>query len=142
MKSFRIWDKKHDGKGRYVPNDFIQQIFLNMNGRLIWWSHVGFQDVSDIMDYEFSTGQRDKNDKLIYEGDIYRSGSVTDYNGNTRNFYQVVKNEVSNSSSHGHGASERSEHIGFLFSSFYGGFSNEIEIIGNIKMNPELLESN
>lgn len=73
------------------------------------------------------TGLKDKNGKEIYEGDIFED----DYNGG----YEVVK-----------WIDERAAfclcYMGYErdVEEFYTRYTNEMEVIGNIHENPELLE--
>jgi uncharacterized phage protein (TIGR01671 family) len=74
------------------------------------------------------TGLKDKNGKEIYEGDIIFDGVSN----------QIVKfNDAFIDIKHGHGECYYNCSI-FLFSNY--GKGDEIEIIGNIYENPELME--
>ena len=142
---FRAWDKFYQGGARYVPYTFLNQLFIDMEGRLIWHSHSGFEDVTDKFDIEFCTGRKDKNGKLIFEGHIVKH-QVNCVNGDVRDaitgevYYKNgchhVKADVSigNQWDGGIGHKKLSDVV-----SEFKQFS--CEIIGNIHENPELLEN-
>ena len=71
MRKFRAWDK--GGEKRYLPDEFIGQLFLRMDGKIIWYSAEGLEDVTDKFDIEFSTGLKDKQGKEIWHQDIKRT---------------------------------------------------------------------
>lgn len=111
---FRVWDKENK---IWLENEDCS---LSMNGELtvLGMDAYGETIFCDSKNYlmEQSTGLKDKNDKLIYEGDIVTDGVdifevVWDYNAwciQTNNFQH------------------------FLTEGF--------EVIGNIHENPDLLE--
>ena len=69
---FRAWDK---AKKCYIDSEkFVEQLFVNSRGRVIWWSHAGLEDITDNIDIEWETGACDKNGKVIYQGDNCRFG--------------------------------------------------------------------
>lgn len=110
---FRVWDTIGNC---YCPRSHY---ILLSDGTLI--EEIGGEDViCDSKNIEFCIGLKDKNDKLIYDKDIIRVEDnnclVTWDNDNAR--YNVS----------GYGE------IAYLN-------YNEIEIIGNIHENPELLEN-
>lgn len=68
------------------------------------------------------TGLTDKNGKKIFEGDILNC-LTSDFDGSDKYVYNFKITDITNF-----------EHMGFL------AFCNEIEVIGNIHDNPELLK--
>jgi len=74
------------------------------------------------------TGLHDKNGKEIYEGDIYKSS------WDTNSIVKWTKKDTREVS--GQGGSERVVTAGYVL----GFLPDEIEIIGNIHENPELLK--
>jgi len=82
----------------------------------------GCYDVEPSPDYIFEqyTGLKDKNGKEIYEGDIYKQ-----FIEDSPNEERIIIDFV--------------EYI-HLFAYFFDNKNHEIEVIGNIHENPELLE--
>jgi len=112
---FRAWDAEHKKmRGHTDPQTIQAVIFGNDYGGRI-----------EIMQY---TGLKDKNGKEIYEGDI----ASCVYNGNS-NIYTVVfdLSELDYKATNG------KKNYGENFQ--YMPCCEEIEIIGNIYENPELL---
>ena len=121
---FRAWDK---GNNRWLPDDFVKQLFLAQDGKVYWFSHSGLDDVSKAFDIVFFTGLLDKNGAEIYQDDI-----VKDAKGNKAIIewidvdacfaVQTGNSEIFTISAH----KQR-----------YG----KLEIIGNRHATPELLEA-
>lgn len=81
-----------------------------------------------------STGLKDKNDKEIFEGDILTDGHTT---GDIRNHPTLGFYMVDESSKEGY----LSDTVGIeYFEEAKEFMKNNIEVIGNIYENPELLE--
>ena len=113
---FRVWDTVGEC---YCPRSHY---ILLSDGTLI--EEIGGEDViCDSKNIEQCTGLKDKNGKLIYEGDI-----VKDDEG----FVGLVKyDEVC--------AMFKIEFV-YSISNFEDDMSWEFEVIGNIHENPKLLE--
>lgn len=123
---FRLWDGK-----RIINNSFS----VHHNGKINRAEWVNYYDSNDdedcvIMQY---TGLKDKNGKEICEGDIvrhspYRIGAFKDENS-----YEYRNKEIEWDAKNG----------SWMVSGNYGwslGIYCNIEIIGNIYENPELLK--
>ena len=76
------------------------------------------------------TGLKDKNGKEIYEGDIISWG-----NGLTQTIEYKIKDV---SEVYGHGHSGVNSTSGFIVDGYYGPLK-DVEIIGNVHQNPELI---
>ncbi len=116
---FRVWNTSGNA---YVPRS---QFILLSDGTLI--QEIGGEDVIwNSTSPEMCTGLKDKNGKLIYEGDIVKTEWFDE-----KTIYQVVWDE---------------KMACFLFESnnFFYLFddlpADVTEIIGNIHENPEMLE--
>lgn len=130
---FRAW-RNIDGRlRRYVFSPFAYE-YPDPDEPVFHAEH-GVNDIRDFMPLadiiEQYTGLRDKNGKEIYEGDIIHRGALPKVN--------VFRNSVIRFDE---------ESVGFIATStrngartlFNGHTCDEIEVIGNIHENPELLE--
>ena len=116
MKGFRVWSNywnKYATEAELYMDGSVDAIFEDDDG-------VPHHENTDLV-VEFKTGLKDKNGKEIYEGDIVKCGA---YSGKP-----IVFEE---------GRYWLGEEPDDLFASSVH-FSN-IEVIGNVHENPELLE--
>lgn len=131
IQKFRAWDKEKKRWMTKVIEDVEEsEVRLDLWGsvtfRLPWYEHennaVATVDGSDIFDLMQSTGINDKNDIEIFEGDIvsyFRKGnSVIEWKDGGFIIKRVMDGEYE----------------------FMQSRTAEIEVIGNIYENPELLE--
>ena len=123
---FRVWDGS-----KYYYNALSGNGVVNYNG------HQWFQIKQDVIIQQF-TGLHDKNGKEIYEGDICRY-AVFDMNDSDTHFIGVVNwlgtefiiTQIPDTFCNG----EYGLGLGWVHHQY-----DEMEIIGNIYENPELLK--
>lgn len=134
MIKFRAWDK---GNKNYLYN--VQDAYDTLSGHVKYdngedadYDESCFGDFLDNKwyDVEQFTGLKDVNGKEIYEGDIVKSN----YKYAQPNISQIIM-EDGNSYIVGEDLATGNE---MLVSDHVG----EIEVIGNVHTNPELLEDN
>lgn len=133
---FRAWSKVFN---RFAP-DHAEYHFDGENSHLHFDVFNGNFDTDvwdfsecEIMQY---TGLKDKNGVEIYEGDILAKKSLYESQGFG---VQVVEHEKTDiNRCFGHGSFGDNAFSGFEISSYYGN-PKELEVIGNIYENPELL---
>jgi len=118
---FRAWNK--ESYYMYDPDDNNMEMFMYLDGVI----YYDGQDTDDYILMQY-TGLKDKNGKEIYEGDILNIPStgydVKEYN------HRVIWNEDTLTY-------EGITKSGRVYELWY---DEELEIIGNIHENPELLE--
>ena len=115
---FRAWLKEEKIIGEVLGIDILHKEIFFSNGDVDCYEHTDFKDI-ELMQY---TGLKDKNNKEIYEGDIFHIGS--------KKILYVVEwidcglkgKQIRNGS-----------WIGLDF------WKKDIEILGNIYENPELI---
>lgn len=130
---FRAWSKKHNKylkiTGIQYDDDKIEGVFV-VYGSVAGIPNTIFLEAEDVI-LEQYTGLKDKNGKEIYEGDIIHRGALSKAN--------VFRNSV---------ICFDEESVGFIATStrngvrtlFNGHTCDEVEVIGNIHENPELLK--
>ena len=118
---FRAWNKEtktmHQVESIYPYQDEYTEggeVFLESSSNHSYY----FPEEVVIMQ---STGLKDKNDKLIYEGDILKDkyGALHPISWNIKGFYEADT---------------------FAVAGFYNAIQEDMEVIGNIYENPELIE--
>lgn len=115
---FRIWDKKLKKLAKWNDNPYHNMEIMNyicVENPVTDWKHEDYILMQ-------STGLKDKNGKLIYEGDILKDkyGALHPISWNVKGFYEADT---------------------FAVAGFYNAIQEDMEVIGNIYENPELLES-
>lgn len=119
---YRAWDKENK---RYIYGVEKGLQFYSTAGNLRVMTLAEIEG-SDKYDLEQCTGLKDKNGKLIYEGDILKS-------------IYTEKTYIVDREKHYACWSYRYKNVGTTLSE--GDIANyELEIVGNIHENPELLE--
>ena len=118
---FRAWDKKN--KAMVYPIIIWNHSDEGSDYMFPAFSGIKYDDINDISEMMQYTGLKDKNGKEIYEGDI-----LSMHNGQYNS--QVVWD------------TDRyiADHIGNGGSESITTFIEDLEIIGNIYENPELLK--
>lgn len=122
---FRAWDKNKNKMYQVRGINFDNEdLWLKINETQIMGANL-FE--VELMQY---TGLKDKNGTEIYEGDIVKYTSELE-NGIF---------EVKYSNCRFYGLWIEANFMDITTDLFYLGCSNELEVIGNIYQNPELLE--
>lgn len=122
---FRVWTK--------VKNDFVKDFFITQNNGVLITDEIGKTYINDNPNYILMqcTGLIDKNGKLIYEGDIVKYKDEV---------YDLCIGRIQWDNAH--------YELQYYTGEKYGWFSHilclkhikNVEVIGNIYENPELLE--
>lgn len=130
---FKVWDKKSK---RFVPPIDLHCAFILMDEivTIEYFNHIEKYSTSTLQKYEFeivlSTGLHDKHEKEIYVGDVIKYCESS-------KFYQVVWDDFY---SCWNLKGFHAEYSDIPDQAFSQGMKDNIEIIGNIQENPELLE--
>lgn len=130
---FRAWDTL---RKQYLPDRFIDQLYLRQDGKLMWWSHEGFAEV-DYLIPEFFTGLHDKNGQEYYFDDIAKWNNKLWVIVWSKTLAGIQLQPIAN-------YRERQENtkIKRLYGPSFGiGQAQFSERIGNIHQNPELMRS-
>lgn len=137
---FRIWDYKDKCyKYSFDLTDGVYELSHCFNG--ISSNEESTMYPIDKGDFEQSTGLRDKNGKLIYEGDIVKEILIDEESAMGRVFEEV--------SVVCFGGGDYPYSFTLKHPRFYRGYAllnhgymrQEIEVIGNIHENPELMDN-
>lgn len=132
---FRVWNSSSK---EYISNNFV---YMSPNGELLFAPILSkpnlYKQVSDILDgeniVERWTGLKDKNDKDIYEGDICSFTSKTGKHVGTVEWLDDLA---------GFGLRMIKNNFLYTFSELdtMGINLDTLEVVGNIRENPEFLE--
>lgn len=133
---FRMYDTNVNKM--YMPNDFggVESIYECLKQQINWDLDVDydikFNHLEDGRFFMQSTGQKDKNGKLIYEGDIVK------FNFDTDGIIAVVSWD-DNEGQVGYYLNT-TDYFKDKYVTDYDFYKNDYEVIGNIYENKELLE--
>ena len=119
---FRFWDKETQTMQKFPKVELKYRITLDKI----------FSD--DRVIFMQCTGLKDKNGKLIYEGDIAKFKDNITTNGSKTHIAVIEHNETFNAFMY------RVECMGLFTVNKIQNENFDVEIIGNIYENPELLE--
>lgn len=122
---FRVWSEDENGFLKYI--DGYSPNFLRV-ARATSFGSEWLDVKKDNLFIEQFTGIKDKNDKEIYEGDFVECHDKLGYSGK---IYGIVKFD----SEYGAFRIAFSDIFAWTFYQIQG----EVEVIGNIRENPELL---
>ena len=116
---FRVWDKR---LYRYIGNNDPTQMLLE-NGNLAYLDDDGMK----FYEVEFCTGLKDKNGKLIYEGDLIKEPA------NKHNLEVFYENGAWQTREYRKNGNR--EQLLYVLINCYG-----VEVIGNIHENADLIK--
>lgn len=134
---FRVWDKQ-DGCYAYSNNSDVDMLYIETDGELTYGVYNNdYEDMNYIPESEViieqCTGLKDKNGKLIYEGDIVIKSDVS----------AIGYNRTRVCKAHWH-----NDWLSWAITTQYGDTyelsefePQQYEIIGNIHENADLLEN-
>ena len=145
---FRAWHKEKKIMGEVLGIDILHKEIFFSNGDVDCYEHVDFKNI-ELMQY---TGMKDVTEKEIYEGDVVKLihtgieisadrledlkrfvGIIKYENG----IFKIVKKEKSLIESKYFEMEQKKVSEIFIYSKLY-----DLEVVGNIYENPELLKEN
>jgi uncharacterized phage protein (TIGR01671 family) len=146
---FRAWDKGnkemiYQSENTTKPNGIMEaQFTFDEMGAWIFTRNYGEQACNEVKNFELMqyTGLKDKNGKEIYEGDIVEihDGTITAFRTSGKHIIEWWNGQfVFQANSH-----EEDDYINFgwwVRSNNHSASLKQIEVIGNIYENPELIE--
>ena len=118
--NFRCWDKENKKFLHDLSFDISSNGTLILNCGIEGKKFINLNDNNRYILIQ-STGLKDKNGKLIYEGDILKDkyGALHPISWNVKGFYEADT---------------------FAVAGFYNAIQEDMEVIGNKFENPELLK--
>ena len=149
---FRAWDKKRkeivniNGSDLYLADGEVHEIYESRFGDQRCMEDTDVSERYEVMQY---TGLKDKNEKEIYEGDVIqflweedscwgKAGTYKGYIGFNDGAFEVIyigREDITTfEDGYWHENSKSDDMQSFI------SWSEQIEVIGNIYENPELLE--
>ena len=121
---FRVWSERQKTYDYKFPYNYMGDFYVSTGGKLFsdFGNSVAPEVKQDDFIIEQYTGLKDENGKDIYEGDI-----VSVRNKNRKNEYDIGVVEFG----------KAAFRCPFLLGKYHSG---QVEVIGNIHENPDLLE--
>ena len=128
---FRVWDETEKNMVYFDGVFYNKKPYTEGSSFPQYDSTPHYHKLSDLMQ---STGLKDKNGKLIYEGDIAKFKDNITTNGSKTHIAVIEHNETFNVFMY------RVECMGLFTVNKVQNENFDVEVIGNIYENPELLE--